>query len=152
MGRLECYWLCNCDQYECYNFYVFIDGNEFFICGNVYFGGVYYYICVLEKGCYFFLVDWVYFFIKFIFVDVGIFFGKIVGIFIDMQMGMFQIVIDELIVEVLKFYLDFKKQYLFQNILDYLVQFDWVCKVIVEVNSWSQIVNLLFVVYILLVQ
>lgn len=137
MGRQERYRLRNRDQHERHNFYALRAGNELFIRGNAYPGGAHYYNRVLEKGRYLFLVDRVHFPIKSTFVDAGIPSGKTVGILIDMQTGMPQIVTDELIAEVLKPYPDLKKQYLFQNILDYPVQLDRVRKVIAEVNSRS---------------
>jgi hypothetical protein len=137
MGRLERYRLRNRDQHERHNFYALRAGNELFIRGNAYPGGAHYYTRVLEKGRYLFLIDRVHFPIKSTFVDAGIPSGKTVGILIDMQTGMPQIVTDELIAEVLKPHPDLKKQYLFQNILDYPVQLDRVRKVIAEVNRRS---------------
>ncbi|MEQ8704328.1 MAG: hypothetical protein RIC19_10435 [Phaeodactylibacter sp.] len=137
IGRLERYRLRNREQSERYNFYALQEGNELFIRGNAYPGGADYYTRVLEKGRYLFLIDRVHFPMKSTFVDAGIPSGKIVGILIDMKTGMPQIVTDELIAEVLKPYPDLKKQYLFQNILDYPVQLDRVRKVIAEVNRRS---------------
>lgn len=136
-GRQERYRLRNHDQHERHNFYALTDGNALFIRGNAYPGGAHYYTRVLEKGRYLFLVDRVHFPIKSTFVDAGIPSGKTVGILIDMQTGMPQIVTDELITKLLEPYPDLKKQYLFQNILDYPVQLDRVRKVIAEVNRRS---------------
>lgn len=137
IGRLERYRLRNREQHERYDFYAFQDGNEWFIRGNAYPGGAHYYTRVLEKGRYLFLIDRVHFPVESTFLQAGIPSGKTVGVLIDMKTGMPQIVTDELIAEILEPHPDLKKQYLFQNILEYPVQLDRVRKVIAEVNSRS---------------
>ncbi|NRA50754.1 MAG: hypothetical protein HRU12_16595 [Phaeodactylibacter sp.] len=137
IGRLERYRLRNQEQQERYRFYALQEGNQLFIRGNAYPGGADYYTRVLEQGRYLFLIDRVYFPKKSTFIEAGYPSGKTVGILIDMKTGLPQIVTDELISEVLAPYPDLKKQYLFQDILEFPVQLDRVRKVIAEVNSRS---------------
>jgi hypothetical protein len=137
LGQQERFRLRNKERHERYNFYALKDGNELFIRGNAYPGGAHYYARVLEKGRYLFLIDRVHFPGQSSFVESGIPSGKTVGILIDMETGMPRIITDELLTEIMAPYPDLKKQYLFQDILEYPVQLDRVRKVIAEVNSRS---------------
>ena len=116
------------------SYYAVAKGDEWFIKANNYFGEGDYYVQVLEKGRYIFLIDersaegW-----KRLRSEQKAE-GRRVGILIDMETGVPQIINDELLQALMAPYPDLQDRYLFKDILRYPFQLNRVRNVIAEIN------------------
>lgn len=118
--------------------YALIKEDKLFIWAGNYPGAGFYYTRVLEQGRYLFMIDDIY-----IRQDselkeqFGQFFGK-VGIVIDMDTGLPQIVNDELMAQLMAPYPELREKYLFKDILKFPFQLTRVQNVIAEINRREQ--------------
>ena len=116
------------------SYYAVAKGDEWFIKANNYFGKGDYYVQVLEKGRYIFLIDerpaegW-----KRLRSEQKAE-GQRVGILIDMETGVPQIINDELLQALMAPYPDLQDRYVFKDILRYPFQLNRVRNVIAEIN------------------
>ncbi|GJM32432.1 MAG: hypothetical protein DHS20C18_14330 [Saprospiraceae bacterium] len=120
------------------NFYAVVKGEDWFIKANNYTGQGDYYNKVLEKGRYLFLIDDIN--LK---PEEGMNLGEEVisnrvGIIIDMNTGIPQIVTDELMSEIMAPYPELKQRYLFKNLLKFPFQLGRVQNVIAEINRLEE--------------
>jgi hypothetical protein len=115
-------------------FYALVKGDDWFLKANTYFGEGDYYTLVLEKGRYLFLIDeepaqgWGHLRMEREADD------RRVGILIDMNTGIPQVVDDQLINQLMAPYPDLQKQYLFKDIRKYPFQLNRVRNVIAAIN------------------
>ncbi len=120
------------------NFYAVVKGEDWYIKANNYTGLGDYYTKVLEKGRYLFLVDDVN--LK---PEEGMHLGEDiisnrVGILIDMNTGVPQIVTDDLMKEIMAPYPELRERYLFKNLLKFPFQLQRVQNVIAEINRMQE--------------
>jgi len=117
-----------------HSYYAIAKGGKWLIKANNYFGEGDYYVPVLEKGRYIFLIDerpaegW-----KRLRSEQKAE-GRRVGILIDMETGVPQIINDELLQALMAPYPDLQNRYLFKDILRYPFQLNRVRNVIAEIN------------------
>lgn len=121
-------------SYRPHAYYALAKGDEWFIKASNYFGDGDYYVQVLEKGRYVFLIDeqpaegWQRLRLE---RQLG---GQRVGILIDMETGVPQVVDDELLQSLMAPHPDLQDRYLFKDILEYPFQLNRVRSVIAEIN------------------
>jgi len=117
-----------------HSYYAIAKGDKWLIKVNTYFGEGDYYVPILEKGRYLFLIDerpregW-----QRLGFDRGKP-GERVGILIDMETGLPQVVDDELLKGLMAPYPDLQDRYLFKDIKKYPFQLNRVRNVIAEIN------------------
>ncbi len=120
------------------NFYAVVKGDEWYIKANNYTGMGDYYTKVLEQGRYMFLID-----------DINLkpeegmnlgdnIISNRVGIIIDMNTGVPQIVTDDLMKEIMAPYPELQERYLFKNLLKFPFQLGRVQNVIAEINRLQE--------------
>lgn len=117
-----------------HSYYAIAKGDNWLIKANTYFGEGDYYVPILEKGRYLFLIDerpregW-----QHLSFERGKQ-GERVGVIIDMETGVPQMADDELLQRLMAPYPDLQDRYLFKEIKKYPFQLNRVRNVIAEIN------------------
>ena len=119
-------------------YYAYLTGEDIYIKATNYANSGAYYVKVLEKGKYWFMIDRVN--IQSLSQDLfresdQMLANVVIGIIIDSETGIPQFITDDLLKELIAPYPDLADKYLIVNILKYPVQLDRVRRLIAEINQ-----------------